>query len=69
VNVHPAALQCACQAFGVARILLGTDFPYLLGPHLQRVLDSPAAAGLSAADQAAIDGGNAAALLGIRAHG
>ena len=28
VNNYPPALQCSCEAFGVDRIMLGTDFPY-----------------------------------------
>src|SRR5436305_4956030 len=29
VNEHPTALRCACEAFGVDRVLLGTDWPFL----------------------------------------
>jgi len=45
----------------------GTDFPYLYGPKLRRCVTYIEDAGLSAADTAAILGGNAQALLGLTA--
>jgi predicted TIM-barrel fold metal-dependent hydrolase len=67
VNSHPEALLCTCGTFGADRVLLGTDFPYLYGPKLRRCVTYIEEAGLSAADTAAILGGNARALLGIGA--
>ncbi|HEY7062812.1 MAG TPA: amidohydrolase family protein [Chloroflexota bacterium] len=67
VSTHPEALRCACDSFGVDRLLLGTDFPYLYGPLLRRCVTYVEDAGLSAADTAAILGGNAQALLGLPA--
>jgi 6-methylsalicylate decarboxylase len=65
VNSHPEALLCTCGSFGADRVLLGTDFPYLYGPKLRRCLTYIEEAGLSAADTAAILGGNAQALLSL----
>jgi predicted TIM-barrel fold metal-dependent hydrolase len=33
VNGTPAALRCACEAYGAERIVLGTDYPYWSGEH------------------------------------
>jgi 6-methylsalicylate decarboxylase len=65
VNCLPAALRCACEAFGADRILLGTDYPYLAGPRFEHAVRYVEEAGLAPADAAAIAGGNAAALLGL----
>jgi predicted TIM-barrel fold metal-dependent hydrolase len=65
VNSHPPALRCACETFGADRLLLGTDFPYLVGPRWPRLVAYIEEAGLPPADTAAILGGNAQALLGI----
>ena len=65
VNNHPAALRCACETFGADRLLLGTDYPYLLGPRWRRLVAYVEEAGFSPADTAAILGGNAQALLGL----
>ncbi|HEY7067073.1 MAG TPA: amidohydrolase family protein [Chloroflexota bacterium] len=63
VNTYPDALRCACSAFGADRLLMGTDFPYLQGPRLRRCVTYVEEAELSAAETAAILGGNAQALL------
>jgi aminocarboxymuconate-semialdehyde decarboxylase len=65
VNSHPPALRCACETFGVDRLLLGTDYPYLVGPRWEPLVRYVEEAGLSAQDTAAIYGGNAQALLGV----
>ncbi len=65
VNSHPPALRCACETFGVDRLLLGTDYPYLVGPRWEPLVRYVEQAGLSPADTAAILGGNAQALLGL----
>ncbi len=68
VNSHPPALRCACETFGANRILLGTDYPYLVGPRWEPLVRYIEDAGLSKADTEAIYGGNAQALLGIAAR-
>jgi predicted TIM-barrel fold metal-dependent hydrolase len=65
VNSHPAALRCACETFGADRLLLGTDYPFLLGPRWRPLVQYVEKAGFSAEDTAAILGGNAQALLQI----
>jgi predicted TIM-barrel fold metal-dependent hydrolase len=67
VNGHPAAFQCACASFGADRLLLGTDYPYMTGQRLQRLVDAPTQMGLSPAESEAILGGNARRLLGLGA--
>ncbi len=66
-NGYPPALRCACEAFGADRIMLGTDFPYRTGAKLRHAVSHLEDAGLAAADVSAIQGGNAAALLGLPA--
>jgi aminocarboxymuconate-semialdehyde decarboxylase len=57
----PRALRHLVEAVGADRVVLGTDFPFDMG------VDDPLArldaAGLSAADHAAVAGGNALDLL------
>jgi aminocarboxymuconate-semialdehyde decarboxylase len=65
VNSHPAALRCACESFGADRLLLGTDFPFRVGPHWAPLVRYIEDAGLSPADTEAILGGNAQLLLGL----
>jgi len=65
VNNHVPALRCACETFGADRLLLGTDYPYLLGPRWARLVNYIDEAGFSPQDTEAIMGGNARALLGI----
>jgi aminocarboxymuconate-semialdehyde decarboxylase len=64
VNEYPAALRCACEAFGVDRLLLGTDWPFLPSNKLQRCVAYVEEA-LPAPDAAAILDRNAASLLGL----
>jgi predicted TIM-barrel fold metal-dependent hydrolase len=68
VNSHPPALRCACETFGPDRLLLGTDYPYLLGPRWPRLVRYVEETGLPPEDTAAILGSNAQALLGIPAR-
>ncbi|HZU07284.1 MAG TPA: amidohydrolase family protein [Chloroflexota bacterium] len=68
VNSHPPALRCACETFGADRLLLGTDFPYLVGPRWPRLVQYIEEAGLSPEETAAILGGNAEVLLGLPAR-
>jgi 6-methylsalicylate decarboxylase len=68
VNLHPAALRCACESFGADRLLLGTDYPFHLGDTFRDCVSFVERAGLSEADTTAILDRNAAELLGIRAR-
>lgn len=62
VNGYPAALRCACDAFGSDHIVLGTDFPYLFfEPCVSYIQQS----GLPEADVHAILEGTAQQLLGL----
>jgi aminocarboxymuconate-semialdehyde decarboxylase len=62
---RPRALAYLVDVVGEDRVLLGSDHPFWLGdPEPLRIVR---AAGLSAAAQAAIVGGNAARLFGLRA--
>ena len=65
VNAHLPALHCACQSWGTDRLLLGSDYPYVVGSRLQELVDAPSDAGLSAAEREAILGATAQKLLGI----
>jgi 6-methylsalicylate decarboxylase len=67
VNEHPTALRCACEAFGVDRLLLGTDWPFLSPEKVQRCVTYVQEA-LPEADANAILDRNAAELLGVGAH-
>jgi aminocarboxymuconate-semialdehyde decarboxylase len=67
VNSHPAALRCACDSLGADRLLLGTDFPWIVGPQWARLTNYVEQAGLSAPEKEAILGGNAERLLGLHA--
>jgi 6-methylsalicylate decarboxylase len=64
VNEQPSALRCACEAFGVERMLLGTDWPMLPSNKLKHFVDYVAEA-LPATDAQAVLERNAATLLGI----
>ena len=63
VNSTRLALHCTCEAVGAGHVLLGTDFPYLLGPKLTRCVSYVEQAGLPAEDVDAILNRNAQALL------
>jgi 6-methylsalicylate decarboxylase len=64
VNEYPAALRCACEAFGVDRVLLGTDWPFLPPEKLARCVTYVEEA-VPQADAAAILDRNAAELLDL----
>ena len=64
VNEHPVALRCACEALGVDRILLGTDWPFLPPDKLQRCVTYIEEA-LPEPQARAILDRNAATLLGL----
>ncbi len=66
VNHSPDALRCALAAFGVDRLLLGSDFPYAIGDYYKHCVSYIEEVGLTPAEVEAIWGGNAQALLGLR---
>jgi len=66
VNSSPAALHCACQAYGSDRLMLGADWPYLVGPEFKRCVTYIEESGLPKNDVEAILDKNAQALLGIK---
>jgi aminocarboxymuconate-semialdehyde decarboxylase len=66
VNEQHSALRCACETFGVERILLGTDWPMLPADKLKHFVDYIPEA-LPAEDARRILDVNAAKLLGLGA--
>jgi aminocarboxymuconate-semialdehyde decarboxylase len=65
VNEQHSALRCACETFGVARIMLGTDWP-MLAPNMVKHFVDYVTEALPPEDADAILERNAAELLGIR---
>jgi 6-methylsalicylate decarboxylase len=65
VNETPAALRVTCETVGASQLLLGTDYPYLLGDKFRRCVTYVEDSGLPAADVEAILEHNAEALLGL----
>ena len=66
VNGYVPSLKLAIDAFGIDRLLFGTDWPFWKGEAHQLAADYLAQAGLSAADIAKIDTANAQAIFGSR---
>lgn len=66
VNEQHSALRCACETFGVSRIMLGTDWPMLAPDMVKHFVDYVSEA-LPPADAEAILDRNAAELLGLGA--
>lgn len=64
VNEQHSALRCACETFGVDRMLLGTDWPMLPPDKLKHFVDYVGEA-LPETDAGAILDRNAATLLGL----
>ncbi len=64
----PAALRCACEAFGPGRLMLGPGWPYLVGPPFTRCVTYIQEAGRPAKGVEAILERNARDLLGINAR-
>lgn len=64
VNFDPGALALAVAFAGAGHVLAGSDYPHQIGS-LPAMLEAIAALPIPDADQAAILGGNAAALLGL----
>jgi aminocarboxymuconate-semialdehyde decarboxylase len=65
VNETPAALRCTCETVGASQLLLGTDYPYLLGEKFKRCVTYVQDSGLPQSDVDAILEHNAEALLGL----
>jgi aminocarboxymuconate-semialdehyde decarboxylase len=68
VSHHPPALRCLRDTVGVERMLLGTDYPHVIGDP-ERVLRSLEDAAFDEAERDAITGGNARRLLGLDGGG
>jgi aminocarboxymuconate-semialdehyde decarboxylase len=64
VNEQHSALRCACETFGIERIMLGTDWP-MLAPNMVKHFVDYVTEALPAADAEAVLDRNAAALLDI----
>jgi len=64
VNFDPNALRLAIAFAGSDHLLAGSDYPHQIGS-LRRMVDSINGLDISAAEKAAILGGNAARLLGL----
>jgi aminocarboxymuconate-semialdehyde decarboxylase len=67
VNETPAALRCTCETVGARQVLLGTDYPYLLGDKFKRCVTYVQESGLPPSDVEAILERNAETLLGLTA--
>src|SRR5688572_21822352 len=65
VNFDPAALRLAIQFAGADHILAGSDYPHQIGS-IPSMLTAIRGLGLSSADTAAILGGNASRVYGLR---
>lgn len=63
VNGHGPALRCSCDSYGADRLMLGTDFPYLVGPKFKHCVTYVEQAGLPDHDVRAILDRNAQELL------
>ncbi|HEV7656242.1 MAG TPA: amidohydrolase family protein [Mycobacteriales bacterium] len=66
VAMSPAAIAFLTGTVGAGHVLLGTDYPFPIGDPTP--VGTVTAAGLSTADEAAVLGGNVAALLGGGVH-
>ena len=66
VNGHGPSLRLAIEIYGLDRIVFGTDWPFWKGEAHQLAADYLTQAGLTPAEIAAIDSGNARALFGDR---
>jgi 6-methylsalicylate decarboxylase len=66
VNGSPAALRCACEAFGAERILFGTDYPFWQGEAHQLAADYLERSGFSDDIVAGFFERNARVLFGDR---
>jgi aminocarboxymuconate-semialdehyde decarboxylase len=62
----PHAVRCVLDFFGPEHVLFGTDTPLAPPDAIDATIADLEAAGLSAADLAAVYAGNAQRLLGVR---
>ncbi len=65
VNENIASLQCAREAFGADRLLLGTDFPHVHGDRFERCVSYIQQSDLPAEEKTDILDHNAQSLLGL----
>jgi 6-methylsalicylate decarboxylase len=63
-NGHPDALVASIHAYGIERILFGTDYPYWKDDAFRRAVEYVGLSGLSDDECAAIEHGNAARMFG-----
>lgn len=68
VNFDPACLRLAIDFAGADHVVAGSDYPHMIGS-LERMKSSIAGLGLSPADRAAVEGGNAVRILGLDGAG
>ncbi len=66
VNAYVPSLRLAIETYGIDRLVFGTDWPFWKGEAHQLAADYLDQAGLSAADRAKIDTGNAREIFGAR---
>jgi aminocarboxymuconate-semialdehyde decarboxylase len=66
VNGHPPSLRLAIETFGIERLVFGTDWPFWKGEAHQLAADYISQSGLTPAQIAAIDSGNAKTIFGDR---
>ena len=64
VNAYVPSLRLAIETYGIDRLVFGTDWPFWKGEAHQLAADYLLNAGLSAADVAKIDTGNARTIFG-----
>ena len=64
ISFHPPALRCAIETVGADHLMLGTDYPHVIGS-VSRSIESVEALGLSEEETQAILGGTAQKILGI----
>ncbi len=64
VNFNPACLRLAVDFAGPDHVVMGSDYPHMIGS-LEKTKSSIAAMELSAEAEALVQGGNAAGLLGL----
>ena len=64
MNFEPAGLRLAVDFAGPEHVVMGSDYPHMIGS-LEKTKSSIAAMELSAEAEALVQGGNAAGLLGL----
>ncbi|MDP2659464.1 MAG: amidohydrolase family protein [Dehalococcoidia bacterium] len=65
LSFHAPAIRCAYETLGPGHMVLGSDHPFALGG-MEIITQSVQAMGFPPEEEAAILGGNAAALLGVK---